>query len=88
VMIVNLGIDYLRESGMELHIKLRYIEIIAWDNELYCYSNEFHSHLPFDRICSNMIAFLNSIIWHQIHEYYIRLFSHSITAGGPASAAR
>ena len=19
------------------------------DNELYCYSNEFHSHLPFDR---------------------------------------
>ena len=21
------------------------------DNELYCYSNEFHSHLPFDRSC-------------------------------------
>jgi hypothetical protein len=20
------------------------------DNELYCYSNEFHSHLPFDRL--------------------------------------
>ena len=24
------------------------------DNELYCYSNEFHSHLPFDRPCINI----------------------------------
>ena len=23
------------------------------DNELYCNSNEFHSHLPFDRQCVN-----------------------------------
>jgi hypothetical protein len=26
------------------------------DNELYCYSNEFHSHLPFDRLSSDIPA--------------------------------
>ena len=25
------------------------------DNELYCYSKEFHSHLPFDRPCLNQL---------------------------------
>jgi hypothetical protein len=25
------------------------------DKELYCYSNEFHSHLPFDRPCINLV---------------------------------
>ena len=24
------------------------------DNELYCYSNEFHSHLPFDRLSQKL----------------------------------
>jgi hypothetical protein len=35
VMIENWGTDYLRESGMELHIKLRYVEIIAWDIQTF-----------------------------------------------------
>jgi hypothetical protein len=25
------------------------------DNELYCYSNEFHGHLPFDRLWLNQV---------------------------------
>jgi hypothetical protein len=28
------------------------------DNELYCYSNEFHSHLPFDRLWINTVSVL------------------------------
>jgi hypothetical protein len=27
------------------------------DNELYCYSNEFHSHLPFDRLWFTSLLF-------------------------------
>jgi hypothetical protein len=30
-------------------------QIIKTNNELYCYSNEFHSHLPFDRLCSGSV---------------------------------
>jgi hypothetical protein len=56
---------------MSYHIRLIWIWkgvhflIHPVDNELYCYTNEFKSHLPFDRLWSNKYMFrhFHSIIY-------------------------
>jgi hypothetical protein len=46
------------------------------DNELYCYSNEFHSHLPFDRLCANPHVEFKCAL-HQV--FYQILYAYLIT---------
>ena len=59
------------------------------DNELYCYSNEFHSHLPFDRLYAypklthwTTIRLTRNLFFLLVYFFYLSTFGEALQLNG------